>query len=129
MTKLTIEYVSIETPIASEYNPREMTEKQAEDLSNSLKRFGLVDPLIVNKHKDRKNILVGGHQRLIIAKKLGHKEVPVTYVNLSLEMERELNIRLNQNSGQWDWDALGNFFDPDELMTKTRLIDLRRKQN
>lgn len=103
----------IEVPIEqlkpAEYNPRFMTEKQAKELEKSIKEFGLVDPLIVNRHKGRENIVIGGHQRFKIASNLGFKTVPVVYVDLDEKKERELNLRLNKNLGDWDWDLLANF--------------------
>jgi len=110
----TVEY-KVGSLISAEYNPRELTAKQHQDLKDSISRFGLVDPLIVNIHKDRKNILVGGHQRLKIANELGFKTVACVEVDLNPDQEKELNIRLNKNTGQWDWDALANYFDVGEL--------------
>jgi len=101
--------------IAAEYNPRQLTKEQHKDLTDSIKRFGLVDPLIVNTHKERKNILVGGHQRLKIAQELNIKDIPCVEVKLTPAKERELNIRLNKNSGEWDYDALANNFDVENL--------------
>lgn len=92
----------------SGYNPRQMTEKQAKALEASIKEFGLVDPIIVNKHGGRENVVVGGHQRLKILKNLGVEEIPVFYVDLELEKEKRLNIRLNKNSGEWDFEMLAN---------------------
>ena len=112
---ITTAQYSISDLIFAEYNPRELTKDQHQDLKDSITRFGLVDPLIVNIHKERKNILVGGHQRLKIAKELGYKSVSCVEVELTPEKERELNIRLNKNTGQWDWDALANHFDVGEL--------------
>jgi len=112
---ITTTQYSISDLIFAEYNPRELTKDQHQDLKDSITRFGLVDPLIVNIHKERKNILVGGHQRLKIAKELGYKSVSCVEVELTPEKERELNIRLNKNTGQWDWDALANHFDVGEL--------------
>ena len=101
--------------IFAEYNPRQLTKDQYKGLRDSIERFGLVDPIIVNKHKDRKNIVVGGHQRLRIAKELGYKSVSCVEVELTPEKEKELNIRLNKNVGEWDYDALANHFDVGEL--------------
>lgn len=100
----------------AEYNPRQLTKDQHSQLKDSIKRFGLVDPLIVNKNKERKNILVGGHQRLRIAKELGIDKIPCVEVDLSIDQEKELNIRLNKNVGEWDYDSLANYFDVGELM-------------
>ena len=99
----------------AEYNPRQLTKDQYSQLKDSIKRFGLVDPLIVNKNKERKNILVGGHQRFKIAKEMGIDEIPCVEVDLTLDAEKELNIRLNKNVGEWDYDALANYFDVGEL--------------
>ena len=62
--------------IDAEYNPRQLTEKQYEDLEQSIDKFGFVDPIIVNKNKDRKNVVIGGHQRIKIAKRMGINKVP-----------------------------------------------------
>ena len=106
---------NVEELISAEYNPRQMTSDQHKSLTDSIKRFGLVDPILVNIHPDRKNIIVGGHQRVTIAKELGIKSIPTVEVELTPDKERELNIRLNRNSGEWDWDALANNFDTKEL--------------
>ena len=111
----TVQY-DVKNLIFAEYNPRELTQDQHQDLKDSITRFGFVDPLIVNTHKERKNILVGGHQRLKIAKELGYKDVPCVEVDLTPDKEKELNVRLNKNTGQWDWDALANYFDVGELL-------------
>mgnify|MGYP000326546380 CR=1 FL=1 len=102
--------------IAAEYNPRELTPDQFKQLKDSLTRFGVVDPIIVNTHPERKDIIVGGHQRTKVWEEMGNKEIPTVEVNLTPEKERELNIRLNKNSGQWDEQALQEHFNTDELI-------------
>ena len=101
--------------IPAEYNPRQLSDKQHEDLKASLTRFGAVDPAIVNIHPDRKDIIVGGHQRLKVAKSLGWETFPCVEVNLTRDQERELNVRLNKNTGSWDWGVLAHSFEVDEL--------------
>ena len=112
---MNITYYKPSELIAAEYNPRQLTRDQHKELTDSIVRFGLVDPLIVNTHKERKNILVGGHQRLKIAQELNIKEIPCVEVELNPDQEKELNIRLNKNSGEWDYDALANNFDVENL--------------
>ncbi len=106
-----IKQVKIEELKPADYNPRILSEKQYHELRRSLEEFGLVDPIIVNSNPDRFNIVIGGHQRLRVAKDIGYTEVPVYYVNLSEEQEKKLNLRLNKNVGEWDFDALANYFD------------------
>jgi len=105
----------IDKLVFAEYNPRQLTKDQYQNLKDSITRFGLVDPMIVNTHKERKNILVGGHQRVKVAKDLGFEEVPCVEVKLTPDKEKELNIRLNKNTGEWDYDTLANYFDVGEL--------------
>ena len=105
----------IDSLIFAEYNPRQLTKDQHQHLKDSIQRFGLVDPILVNKHKDRKDIIIGGHQRVRVAKDLDIQEVPCIELSLSYEKERELNVRLNKNSGSWDYDVLANMFEMEEL--------------
>jgi ParB-like chromosome segregation protein Spo0J len=46
----------------SEYNPRKLTEKEAKDLENSLKKFNLADIPVINLD----NRIISGHQRIAI---------------------------------------------------------------
>ena len=101
--------VKIEDLKPAEYNPRQMTEKQVNDLTDSIKKFGLVDPIIVNSNPERKNTIIGGHQRCKVAESLGMEEVPVYYIDLDENKEKELNLRLNKNLGEWNFDILANF--------------------
>lgn len=111
-----IEQVPINDLKEADYNPRQLTEDQHKHLTESIQKFGLVDPIIVNKHKGRENVVIGGHQRLKIARQLAFETVPVVYLDLDLEREKELNLRLNKNLGQWDWNKLANEFDIDYLL-------------
>ena len=111
-----VEYVSIDTLIPAEYNPRRITEADRKDIKASLQEFGFAEPIIVNRNPERKNVIVGGHQRVTVAKEeLGYTEVPCVFVNLTLKKEKELNVRLNKNQGRWDYDALQAYFDKDWL--------------
>tara|TARA_R100001443_G_scaffold15101_2_gene24950 strand:- start:7811 stop:8404 length:594 start_codon:yes stop_codon:yes gene_type:complete len=107
---------NINSLIEAEYNPRQLTEQQFEDLKASIQKFGFVDPIIINKNKERKNIIIGGHQRYKVAKMLNMKEVPCFELDLNVQEEQELNVRLNKNTGEWDWDILANNFDNTELL-------------
>lgn len=106
---LKIEYVSIDSLVANDKNPRKWTDEQKEQLKESIKRFGNVDPIIVNTHEERKNVIVGGHFRVEACKELGYKNMPVVFVNLTPEKEAELNLRLNRNQGEFDLEMLAEF--------------------
>ena len=101
--------------VGAEYNPRKLSAEQRGQIEDSLKRFGFVDPIIVNTHPKRKNVIVGGHQRVKVAADLGYTHVPVVEVRLTEKQERELNIRLNKNTGEWDFEMLRENFDAVDL--------------
>ena len=104
-----ITLIEINSLNPAEYNPRQINNKQYEDLKASMEKFGCVDPIIININPERLNVVVGGHQRLRILRELGAEKVPTVSVNLSEEDERELNVRLNKSGGDWDIDLLSNF--------------------
>ena len=95
----------------AEYNPRQISKKQYNDLKESVEKFGLVDPIILNKDMT----VIGGHQRLKVCKDLNYDKISCVVLDLSKEQERELNIRLNKSGGEFDMDALANYFDVEEL--------------
>lgn len=97
------------------YNPRVMDAGARKKLRESLKRYGLVEPLVWNR---RTGHLVGGHQRLREMDRLmGTKDymVPVAVVDLDEKEEKELNILLNNPNlmGDYDWAALERLFTQD----------------
>ena len=98
------------------YNPRQISTKQYKDLKESIEKFGLVDPIIVNEYfVENYYVVIGGHQRLKICKELGYKDIDCIVLELNKEEERELNIRLNKSGGEFDMDILANEFDVEEL--------------
>lgn len=112
---ISVVYVPVASLKAATYNPRKISKEALTQLKESVSRFRMVDPIIVNSALKRRNIVIGGHMRLRAAKELGHKTVPVVYVSIpSLEKEKELNLRLNRNTGEWDFEKL-KFFEADFL--------------
>jgi hypothetical protein len=117
----------------AKYNPKTITDEALNGLGNSLKRFGYVDPIIVNV-RDEKNVIVGGHQRYKALLKL-HKpdyKIDCIIVDLDEKEEKLLNITLNNPNIQ------GQFNKNLESMIKgiisslpeddTSIIDLRIDQ-
>ena len=107
--------VKINTLNIAEYNPRQISNKQYEDLKKSIDKFGMCKPIVVNINPERLYTVIGGHQRLKVLQDLGAEKVPIVTVNLSIEDERELNVRLNKNTGDWNLDILANEFNIDDL--------------
>ena len=88
-------------------NPRKANEKEVKDLDNSLRKFSVAEPLVINTD----NTVIGGNFRLSRLKEKGVKEVDVRVPDRKLTKREadELNLRLNKNQGQWDEDLLANF--------------------
>ena len=100
--KMEIKSVKIEALKPFEKNPRKITTDELSKLATSIKEFGFVEPVVVNKG----NTVIGGHQRLKAAKLAGLKSVPCYYVDLSPKKATALNIALNKISGEWDEENL-----------------------
>lgn len=88
------------------YNPRVRLEPgmpEWDKLVRSIKEFDMVEPVVWN---ERTGNVVGGHQRLAVAKSLGMEKVPCSVVDLSEHDEKILNTALNKIKGRWDYDKL-----------------------
>src|SRR5687767_5936349 len=84
-------------------NPRRISDAELDALTRSLREYGFLQPVIA-RHDD--HIVIGGHQRLVAARRLGYKQVPVIFVDLSPEQSHLLNLALNKISGDWDEQLL-----------------------
>lgn len=114
--KLHVSYVPLSSLRHPERNPRAWSKEATAQLEESIKRHGLVDPLIVNSAAGREGVIVGGNFRYEVAKAMGFEEVPVVQVNIpDLKKEEELIIRLNKNTGEFDLCLLAEF---DESLLK-----------
>jgi len=86
----------------ADYNPRKIGKEEFQKLVNSVKEFGMVEPIVINKD----NTIIGGHQRVRAAQELKYKELPVVIVELDKVKEKQLNIALNKIQGEWDHEKL-----------------------
>ena len=95
-------------------NPRKFSKLELAKLRQSMKRFDVASPLVINTD----GTIIGGHARYQILLSDGVKKVPcmVPDRQLSEKEVQELNIRLNRNiAGDWDWDILQAHFDVGDL--------------
>lgn len=111
-----IEMKNISVLVDAEYNPRRMTTRQLGELEKSFRNLGTLEPAVINMQKGRENVIISGHQRIRVAKKLGMKEYPCLCVKFPLEKEKEANVRLNKNTGEWDFDILSKEFNHADLV-------------
>lgn len=89
-----------------EKNAKKHDAKQVANVANSIRRFGWQQPIVI----DDNGVVVIGHCRLLAAKKLGMKTVPVTVASgLTDEEIRELRIADNKtNESPWDFELLAD---------------------
>lgn len=99
---LKVENVAISkiTPFAR--NARTHSDKQIDQIAASMREFGWTNPILV----DEKRTIIAGHGRLIAAKKVGFKQVPIIILSgLSPAQRRALVIADNKIPLQSAWDT------------------------
>ena len=80
---INIEYVDVSVLKPADYNPRKWDEAAIKNLTESIKKYGLIDPVIANNAPQRYGVVIGGHFRLKVAKDLGIKQIPVVWIKIS----------------------------------------------
>ena len=79
-----VKYVSIELISPNVYQPRKhFNEETIEELSQSIKAYGIIQPLTVRKSGESRYELVAGERRLRAAKKIGLEKVPVIIIDIT----------------------------------------------
>ena len=104
MEQFNIEWKDIASVKPYARNAKKHDETQIANVAESIKQFGWQQPIVC----DADGIIIIGHCRLLAAKKLGLKEVPVKTVdNLSEEQVKKLRALDNKlNESEWDFDLL-----------------------
>jgi len=89
----TIKKIPLEKISANPWQPREFFGHQdLEDLVESIKRHGILQPLIVTQNGDGKYVLVAGERRLRAAKMLDLKTAPCLVRSVSEQEQLELAL-------------------------------------
>ncbi len=105
MRKLTVLYKDPKTLIHRAVNPRTHSKKQIEQLKRSIRAFGFVRPILL----DKDNVIIAGHGSTLAATELGMTDIPTVQVDhLTPEQIRAYVIadnKLAENAG-WDRNLL-----------------------
>jgi hypothetical protein len=100
-TALAIEMWPIKKVLPYANNARQHSDIQVAQLSNSMKKFGFVNPVLV----DANGVLIAGHGRILAAQTVGLKKVPVIQLGYLTEVETKA-LRLADNAipsrGTWN---------------------------
>src|SRR5664280_717834 len=141
LPSLTVDAVPIDDLRPDPANPRRISEDELDALERSLRQFGFVQPVLARR-EDR--TVIGGHQRLVAARRLGLTSVPVTWLDVSAEQARLLGLALNKISESWDEQLLARLladlqatpdvdltlsgFGDDEIGDLLRKLEVREKR-
>jgi ParB-like chromosome segregation protein Spo0J len=143
MKELQIEYKSTDELIPYVNNSRTHSESQVTQIAASIKEFGFTNPILT----DGTNGVIAGHGRLLAAKKLGMKSVPVIELHGLDEIKKKAYVIADNKialNSSWDIellsleiDALKQFdyeieklgFSDDDLLRLSNDLDLLRMKN
>ena len=78
--------ISISDLVPNRYQPRKIfDERNLEDLTNSIKERGMIQPIVVRKSDDSKSKfeIIAGERRWLAAQRAGLHEIPITILDLS----------------------------------------------
>lgn len=86
-------------------NAKKHPKKQVEQITNSIKEFGMIDPIGI---WGKDNIIVEGHGRYLACKKLGIAEVPcIRLDHLNDEQRKAYTLAHNKVAeSEFDWDMI-----------------------
>src|SRR5689334_14616466 len=98
---MTIEIWAIDKPIPYTRNARKIPQKAIDKVASSLKEYGWRQPIVV----DPEGIIVVGHTRLLAARQIGMKEVPVhVATGLTAAQIRAYRLADNRSNQESSWD-------------------------
>ena len=139
--RLKIEYVSFDKLHPDPTNPNRESDAVLEALTRSIQNSGLVQPILALTD----GTIIAGHHRFLAARKAGLDEVPVIFLDLSIEQARLLNVGLNRIHGEFDQELLGRLladlssvpdidptlsgFDDNEIQQILKSLDDREKRD
>lgn len=114
MITWTLQTIAIKDLIPNPKNPRMIVKEKKDKLTGLIREFGLIDKPVVNLD----NMIIGGHQRVAVLKKMKEKEVECLIPDHLLLPEEidKLCIGLNLYQGNFDYDILGDQWDLDKLI-------------
>jgi len=97
---ITLEPISAVTP--STYNPRSADAARLDLIELSLRKLGFLAPI----YADSNGEILSGHQRHLVASRMGAAEIPVFRTKaMDLAQRKALNIVFNRATNDFDWNS------------------------
>lgn len=120
-------YVNIEKIKTNQNQPRKVFgQEKLDELAQSIKRYGIVQPLVVTKNKENYD-LIAGERRLRAARSIGLAEVPVVIKEYDEQSKSE--ISLIENIQREDLNRLEQAQAYKELLDKYNLTQEQLAKN
>lgn len=101
--KFDMRSVDPKTLNGAHYNPRKISEHDFDSLCRSIREFGFVEPVVVQRST---NAIIGGHQRTRAAIVLDLPTISAVYLDIDDLSAKALNITLNRVQGTFDTPLL-----------------------
>ena len=98
---LKIEYANINDLKKYHKNAKKHPKEQVNRIANSIKEFGMCDPIGV---WGKDNLIIEGHGRLMALKKLGYTEAPIIRLDHLSEEQRKAYTLAHNKSAESEWD-------------------------
>jgi len=117
-SELNINKLLISELVRNKFQPRKIFDEESlQDLANSIKERGVIQPIIVRKSKENKlkHEIIAGERRWLAAQKAGLHEVPVVITNV--DDLKSLEFAIIENVQRNDLNAI------EEALGYQRLID------
>jgi len=114
--KNNINKLSIHKLVRNKYQPRKVFNKESlEELANSIKERGIIQPIVVRPSKDENYEIIAGERRWLASQRAGLHEVPV--VILEIDDVKSLEFSIVENVQRQDLNPI------EEAQGYQRLID------
>src|SRR5579862_7846490 len=102
MNDLEVCWWPTEKPIPYARNSRKIPQRAIDKVAASIQEFGWRQPIVV----DKEGLVICGHARLLAAKKLGLKQVPVhVAANLTPAQVKAYRLMDSRSHAEADWDT------------------------
>ena len=112
--------INIELIKRNPFQPRtNFTEKEISELANSIKTYGLIQPITVRENADKEYELISGERRLKAAKLIGLTQIPVFIKNI--QNNNMLAVALVENIQRQNLDPIDIALSLEQLIHNHKL--------
>jgi DNA modification methylase len=96
---LVVEFVPLDDLHPDPENPRRISDAELDALERSIRAHGFVLPVLA---RAATHVVIGGHQRLVAARRAGIETVPAIFLELDPTQAQVLALALNKIGGEFD---------------------------